>query len=145
MQVQKILFPTDFSSASEAALDQAISLARDANAKLLLLHVAEPLPAYGDVPYYAAAEPDVPELERRLHAVPVDERVRVERRVVVGFPAEQILAQAAKDEVDMIVMGTHGRTGLMRLLMGSIAEHVVRGATCPVLAVKAATPAVAHA
>ena len=117
----------------------------DANARLLLLHVAEPLPAYGDVPYYPLPNPDVAELERRLHAVPVDTRMRVERRVVVGFPAEQILEQAAKEGADIIVMGTHGRTGLMRLLMGSIAEHVVRNATCPVMAVKAAAPTAAPA
>jgi nucleotide-binding universal stress UspA family protein len=145
MQIQTILFPTDFSPASEAALDYAISLARDANAKLLLLHIAEPLPVYGDVPYYGVPEPDKAELERRLHAVSVDTRLRVERRLVAGYPAEQILAEAAKDAVDMIVMGTHGRTGLTRLLMGSVAERVVRGATCPVLAVKTAVPAAAQA
>ena len=145
MQIQTILFPTDFSPASEAALDYAISLARDANARLLLLHVAEPLPVYGDVPYYGVAEPDKTELERRLHAVPVDPRVQVERHLVVGDAPEQILAEAAKEEADMIVMGTHGRTGLMRLLMGSVAERVVRSAICPVLAVKTAVPAAAQA
>ncbi len=144
MQIQKILFPTDFSPASEAALDHAISLARDANAKLLLLHVLEPAGVYGDAPCYGVHEQEFVG-EQRLHAVPVDPRVRVERRVVVGMPAEQILAQAVKDEVDMIVMGTHGRTGMMRLVTGSVAERVMRGATCPVLAVKAAVPAAAQA
>jgi nucleotide-binding universal stress UspA family protein len=144
MKIHKILFPTDFSAASDAALDYAIALARDADAKLLLLHVAEPMQIYGEVPYYGVEDPDFKELERRLHAVPVDERVRVERRVVVGYPAEQILTEAAKDEVDMIVLGTHGRTAMMRLLMGSVAESVIRGATCPVLAVKAAVPTAAR-
>jgi nucleotide-binding universal stress UspA family protein len=145
MQIQTVLFPTDFSPASEAALDYAVSLSRDANAKLLLLHVAEPVPVYGDVPYYGVSEQDKAALEQRLHAVSVDSRLRVERRLVAGYPDEQILAQAAKDQVGMIVMGTHGRTGMMRLVMGSVAERVMRGAICPVLAVKTAVPAAAPA
>jgi universal stress protein A len=140
MNLRTILVPTDFSAASDVALVYAVSLARDAHAKLLLLHVLEPAVLYGNGPYHAAlSEPDIARVERRLQALPVDACVHVERKVVAGSPVEQILAQAANEQVDMVVLGMHGRAGLSRLLMGSVAESVVRSARCPVLAVKPAT------
>lgn len=147
MTTRKILFPTDFSTAGQAALETATALARDRGAKLLIAHVEEPPMAYGGGEfYYGIEQPDREELKRMLSEVlPTDEVVGYEHRLLVGSPATAILYLAEKENVDMIVMPTHGRTGLSRLLMGSIAEEVVRKAKCPVLTIKAATPAPAKA
>ena len=138
MQARKILFPTDFSTLGDEALNYATSFARDTGAKLLIVHVEEPPTAYGggDM-YYGIPDPDTGELRRMLgKVVPKDERVAYEHHYLVGYPAEAILDFAAKQDVDLIVMGSHGRTGVMRYLMGSVAERVVREAQCPVLTVK---------
>ena len=138
MNARKILFPTDFSTLGEAALDLATSLARDRDAKLLIVHVEEPPMAYGGGEmYYGIEEPDRQELMRMLSQVlPTDPAVGYEHRMVLGSPATAIVHLAEKEGVEMIVMPTHGRTGLLRMLMGSVAEEVVRKAKCPVLTVK---------
>src|SRR5262245_58788484 len=135
MNAPKILFPTDFSTAGQAALAMATSLARDHRAKLVIVHVEEPPTAYGGGElYYGVAEPDRDELKRMLAAVvPTDPAVPCEHRLMVGSPATAIVHLAEQEGVEMIVMPTHGRTGLMRVLMGSVAEDVVRKARCPVL------------
>jgi universal stress protein A len=140
MNATKILYPTDFSTVGRTALEMATSLARDRGAKLLIVHVEEPATAYGGGElYYGIDMPDRQELQRMLSAVvPTDPAVGFEHRLVLGSPAGGILHVAEKDKVEMIVMATHGRTGLTRLLMGSVAEEVVRKAKCPVLTVKAA-------
>jgi nucleotide-binding universal stress UspA family protein len=137
--MSKILYPTDFSTAGQTALEMATSLARDRGAKLLIVHVEEPPTAYGGGElYYGIEMPDTKELMRMLkEVVPTDPAVGYEHRLVIGNPAGAILHVAEKDGVDLIVMSTHGRTGLMRMLMGSVAEEVVRKAKCPVLTVKA--------
>jgi nucleotide-binding universal stress UspA family protein len=142
MNAHKILFPTDFSTAGQAALEMATSLARDRGAKLLIAHVEEPPMAYGGGElYYGIEEPNRDELRRMLSEVlPSDPAVGYEHRLMVGSPATAIVHLAEKESVDMIVMPTHGRTGVLRLLMGSVAEEVVRKAKCPVLTVKAAAP-----
>jgi nucleotide-binding universal stress UspA family protein len=138
MNAPKILFPTDFSTSEQAALDMATALARDRGAKLLIVHVEEPPIAYGGELYYGIDEPDRKEIQRMLsEVVPLDASVGYEHRLLMGNPATAIVHVAEKENVDMIVMPTHGRTGLLRLLMGSIAEEVVRKAKCPVLTVKA--------
>jgi universal stress protein A len=138
MKAKKILFPTDFSSCGDAALAYATALARDMGSTILIVHVEEPPMAYGGGEmYYGVAEPDYDELKRMLERVtPSDPAVPCERRLVTGEPARAIVDLATEENVDLIVMGTHGRTGLRRLLMGSIAEAVVRWAPCPVLTVK---------
>ena len=138
MNANKILFPTDFSTLGEAALDLATSLARDRGAKLLIVHVEEPPMAYGGGEmYYGIEEPDRQELMRMLSRVlPTDPGVGYEHRMLIGSPATAIVHLAEKEGVEMIVMPTHGRTGLLRMLMGSVAEEVVRKAKCPVLTVK---------
>jgi len=145
MNAQKILYPTDFSTLGQTALEMATSLARDRGAKLLIVHVEEPPMAYGGGElYYGIEEPTRAELQRMLSEVlPTDPSVGYEHRLMIGAPATGIIHLAEREGVDMIVMPTHGRTGLMRLLMGSVAEEVVRKAKCPVLTVKAAalTPA----
>lgn len=118
----------------------ATSLARDRGAELLIVHVEEPPIAYGGGElYYGIEEPDRHDLQRMLaEVIPTDPMVGYEHRLVMGSPAGSIVHLAEKEGVDMIVMPTHGRTGLTRLLMGSVAEEVVRKATCPVLTIKAA-------
>jgi nucleotide-binding universal stress UspA family protein len=132
---KKILFPTDFSHTGDAAFQMAESLAKERGAKLLIVHVEEPAVAYGGGEfYYGAIEPNTAALRRMLEQiVPRDPTVKYEHRLVVGEPARSIAHLAEEEKVDMIVMGTHGRTGLFRLLMGSVAEAIVRRAPCPVL------------
>ena len=139
MRTHKILFPTDFSTLGQQALEMATSVARDRGAKLLIVHVEEPPTAYGGGEfYYGMTEPERADLKRMLaEVIPADPSVGYEHRLLIGQPAAAIVHLAENEGVDMIVMPTHGRTGLMRLLMGSVAEEVVRKAKCPVLAVKA--------
>lgn len=139
MQANKILFPTDFSTVSDEALRFATMLARDTGAKMLIVHVEEPPTAYGggDM-YYGIPEPDTGALKRMLEALkPDDANVPYEHRMMIGNPADEIVELARRENVDMIVLASHGRTGLLRFLMGSVAERVVREAPCPVLTVKA--------
>jgi nucleotide-binding universal stress UspA family protein len=147
MNAHNILFPTDFSTLGQTALEMATSLARDRGAKLLIVHVEEPPMAYGGCEFYNGLdEPNREELQRMLSkVVPTDLSVGYEHRLMIGTPAGAIVHMAEKEGVDMIVMPTHGRTGLLRMLMGSVAEEVVRKAKCPVLTVKAAAPAPAKA
>lgn len=142
MNAKKILFPTDFSHHSDAALAHATTLAREAGAKLIVVHIEEPPLAYGGGEmYYGVPDPDQTEIKRMLAAVkPKETDVPVEHRLAMGNPADEIVRVANEEKVDMIVMGTHGRSGLGRLLMGSVAEAVVRKASCPVLTFKNPTP-----
>ena len=138
MQARKILFPTDFSPASDAALGHASAMARGTGAELIILHVEEPPLAYGSGEmYYGVSEFNTETIRKMLDAVkPTAADIRVVRRLEIGDPAAEIVRVAKDENVDMIVMGTHGRTGLLRLLMGSVAELVVRRAHCNVLTVR---------
>ena len=138
MKSRRILVPIDFSAGSDAALEMATSLARDGGGSLILAHAEViPLSAAGGEFLYAISEPRTEELLAKLNAVVLrDSHVPVERRLLAGDPADVIIRLAQTEDVDMIVMGTHGRRGLTRLLMGSVAEAVVRAAPCPVLTVK---------
>lgn len=132
-----ILHPTDFSEHSEFAFRLACALARDYKARLVLLHVI-PTPMvvyYGTVPAetwssVAEVKEQLRQLEGRAH------HVRVESQVMEGDAVDMILRAAEETNSDVIVMGTHGRTALPRLLMGSVAESVLRKAPCPVLTAK---------
>lgn len=147
LPIRTILHPTDFSKHSDYALRVAGSLARDYGARLIVLHVlhaAEP-PAWlydrmvGSFPW---TEDCNVVLEQKLR--PIRESgpgLRVEHRVVEGIPPEEILRVAGEGHCDLIVMGTHGRKGMERLRMGSVAEEVMRKAPCPVLTVKDPMPA----
>jgi universal stress protein A len=136
MQTKKILFPTDFSHAGDAALEHAATLARESGATLLIVHVEEPLPAYVGEGYYGLPNPPNPEVRRMLEAIKPPADVKHAHLLLIGDPADEIVRLAEEEEVDLIVLGTHGRTGLSRLLMGSVAEQIVRRATCPVLTFK---------
>jgi nucleotide-binding universal stress UspA family protein len=140
LPIRTILHPTDFSDRSRNALQLAAALARDYRARLVLLHVLpRPVVAYGD----GLVPPDPEDLRAEVReeldrlTVPGPD-LPTDRRVAEGDPAGVILHLAREAPADLIVLGTHGRTGLGRLLMGSVAEQVVRRAPCPVLTV--ATP-----
>jgi nucleotide-binding universal stress UspA family protein len=138
--IETILHPTDFSERADNAFRLACMLAHDYAARLIVVYVAQPpikvIGGYGPVPpmpeEYEHAEAE--EKLRRLESP--DGSVRIERVLREGDVAGEILALAKEAPCDLIVMGTHGRTGLSRLLMGSVAEQVVRRARCPVLTVK---------
>ncbi|HTU17796.1 MAG TPA: universal stress protein [Gemmataceae bacterium] len=133
-----ILHPTDFSEHSEFAFRLACALARDYNARLVLLHVLPPpLVIYAGGPVPAETWPSVEEAKERLHQLEGQaRRVRVESQVLEGDPVDMILRAAEETHSDVIVMGTHGRTALSRLLLGSVAESVLRRSPCPVLTAK---------
>jgi universal stress protein A len=136
LPIRKILHPTDFSDHSRAALDLACALARDYGAELLILHVNRATPIYAPDGIVVGLPVEEPyELRGKLAQVrPEDPRIKYEHKLVDGDPAEQIIKAAAG--MDLIVLGTHGTTGLARLLMGSVAESVLRKAPCPVLTVR---------
>jgi nucleotide-binding universal stress UspA family protein len=138
MKFQRILFPTDFSHTGDAALGMAAALARDNDATLYIVHVQEPPAFYGGGEmYYGMLDPTADELAKMLHAVvPADAEVSHEHHLITGDPATALVEFADSRDIDLIVMGTHGRGGLSRLLMGSVAEAVVRRANCPVLTFK---------
>lgn len=138
MKLNKILVPVDFSTPTRAAVQTATSLAKDHGATIVLLHVEEPPLAYGGGElYYGVEAPDVNALRKMLEEVrPSDPNVFCTRRLVTGDPAAAIVRVAEEEGADMIVMSTHGRTGVTRFLMGSVAEEVVRKAPCPVLTLR---------
>jgi nucleotide-binding universal stress UspA family protein len=138
MNAKRILFPTDYSHTGDAALAFATMLAKESAGRLIIVHVQEaPLAYGGGEMYYGIPEPSTTELLDMLHEVkPTDPSVPVEYRLLTGDPAEAVVRLAEEDDVDMIVLGSHGRTGLTRLLMGSVAEAIVRKAHCPVLVYK---------
>lgn len=134
----KILFPTDFSHCSDMALQYAAEVARAREGKLLIVHAEEPPPVYGGGEwYYGVPEPMRAQLLEMLHKIkPDDTSVPCEYHLLSGSPASAVVAFAKKEDVDLIVMGTHGRTGFLRMLMGSVAEEIVRKAPCPILTIR---------
>lgn len=142
MNLNTIVVATDFSHTSDAALRLATMLARDTRAKLHIVHVSEPRPAYTVAGVYASlpAGNEFADAYRQLQEVrPSDSGVPCEHRLLIGAPADEIVKYAQEQQADMIVIGSHGRTGLGRLLLGSVAEAIVRQAGCPVMTIK--TPA----
>jgi nucleotide-binding universal stress UspA family protein len=135
---QAILHPTDFSRGADYAFRLAMSLARDHGAKLIALHVnPPPLNDFDFQEKDAMFKAQLWEAFHRVEAVdPRVREVRIDTMWVEGDPAREIVRVAKDKECDLIVMGTHGRTGLDRLVMGSVAEKVSRTAPCPVLTAK---------
>lgn len=121
--VREILFATDFSASAEAAGRVARDYARQFGARLHLLHVV-----------WGGTDPAMPPVLRKL-AEELGGASPVVTVVESGSPAAQIVRYAGRHGIDLIVVGTHGRTGLTRALLGSVAERVVRTAPCPVLTV----------
>ena len=146
LPINNILHPTDFSRNSENAWHLACALARDHGATLTLLHVnLIPTMAYGEFGAVPPETYDKQKMETLLEQIqPTDPSLSIQRIVIDGDAAEEIVRHAKETMCDLIVMGTHGRTGLGRLLMGSVAEKVMRGAPCPVLTVKDPVPMAAE-
>jgi nucleotide-binding universal stress UspA family protein len=143
LSMRTILHPTDFSEASRYALQLACALARDHGARLILLHAAElPTAVYGEIPLAMDAASYADELCEKLRQLPVSGLERVKHTVALGTdPVTETVRVAAETPCDLIVMGTHGRRGLRRALLGSVAEQVLRRAPCPVLTVRMPFPA----
>jgi universal stress protein A len=140
VKAQHILVPIDFSPTGGAALEAAAGLARSSGGKLLIVHVVEHQGLSENL-VFSLVEPhlSMKELDEQLRtAIPSDKSVPYEHRLLRGAPIDRILDLAESEQVDLIVIGTHGRRGLDRVLMGSVAEAIVRRAKCPVLAVKQA-------
>lgn len=138
MNVRKILVPVDFSPYGKAAIETATAMARESNAKILFVHVQGPPASLAGNEIYYIGDPENQDTKTELLAVrPTDDTVPFDHLLLVGSAAAGILRVAEDEQVDMIVMPTHGRTGLSRVLMGSVAEEVVRKARCPVLTIKA--------
>ena len=152
MNIKRILVPYDFSESSAAALHYAARFA-DPIARLYIVHVDELLDA--DISVFPL--PDGPYIHdsswgrrrrkvmRQLaRVVQRDTATVYEHHCLAGFPADEILSFAARIHADLIVMGSHGRTGLSRLVTGSVAEQVMRAAKCPVLICKAQPKPIEH-
>jgi nucleotide-binding universal stress UspA family protein len=141
--MKRILYPTDYSELSEYALHFATSLARDCRAELLIVHVSETECCPVGELFDEECEPSAEELKRLEAVRPDDTSVPFEHRLVCPPPsadsvhlADEIVKLARQEDVHAVVMGTHGRTGLNRLMMGSVAETVMWQAPCPVVTVK---------
>jgi nucleotide-binding universal stress UspA family protein len=142
LAIKTILHPTDFSERAAFAFRLACSLARDYGAQLVVLHVAEPPMAFaGEGVLMLPTAVDMQQLRERLQQLrSLDPKIQVDHLLVEGVAATEILRVAEETKCDVIVIGTHGRTGLGRLLMGSVAEQVVRRAPCPVVTAKTPLP-----
>ena len=140
IRLHKILLPVDFSKGSSLATTFAVSLAQEYKAKLHVLHVYDPLPQY-DYLAKEYLEDRKKKLEEALAKVVPDESkatIEVEEIMAEGKPVHHTIVEKAKElGDDVIVIATHGRTGLAQVFLGSVAEHVIRHAACPVLVVRA--------
>lgn len=143
LKIGKILCPVDLSDASTKGFDYALSFAARYKAKLYVQHVIEPVTAlftYENLPgwheVYAEFRAGAEEALNKMIASRAADQVQPETVLQVGDPADLIVKFGRKEAVDLIVMGTHGRRGLDRLVTGSVTERVLRKARCPVLAVR---------
>lgn len=142
--IDRILVPIDFSAYSKEALQYAIPFARKFKAELILLHVVEPAIYPADFNF---GQVGIPSIEDELRGKAVDElnklveketkrRARSSIMVRVGKPFIEIITAAKEENIDLIIMATHGHSGIEQILFGSTAERVVRKAHCPVLTVR---------
>lgn len=144
MEFEKILFPTDFSKYSEVVIPYVVSLAKKYKSKLYMMHVIE---VFLPDPDYLGIYSDISkiyddfekETKRNIHELKSRDEfsgIDLETIIVIGKPFLEIIKTAKEKEIGLIVMGTHGRSGLNHVIFGSTAEKVVRKAPCPVLTVK---------
>lgn len=144
MTFQRILVATDFSPASMPALEQAVALSRDSGAELLIAHafrdVGPPESGYAPAKGYDQWRSDArASVERKLEPLVAEARaegIKARLLALPGFPDEAILEAAAREDVDLIVLGTHGRRGAELFFLGSVASRVVTAAKCPVMTVR---------
>ena len=142
--IDKILLACDFSDNSRQACDYALMLAGKFNAKLILLHViSEPVDLRGFYVPHISFDKLEKEIEEGAHKMmekfcrtALEGFANYETCILSGIPYEEILKKAEEEQVGMIILGTHGRTGIDHFLFGSTAERVVRTAACPVLTVR---------
>lgn len=142
---RKILVPTDFSKHSAHAIDTAADLSRRYEAPVTLAYVFEPVTYALPEGHIMQSPPQLEEMrsafEQRLVEATAEARAAgaldVQSKLLTGPVANEIVDLALQDQFDLIVMGTHGRTGLRHLVLGSVAEKVVRTAPCAVLTVRA--------
>jgi nucleotide-binding universal stress UspA family protein len=145
-QIRKILVPIDLSEQSIVALRYAVSFAGQIGARITLLHVIEPLISYQDMAYIGGVSPDriISLTEQIIARICEQEKVKPvlirQIKVESGVPCEKIIETAKAQKADLIILATHGRTGLAHILLGSTAEKVVRLASCPVFVVRAQPP-----
>jgi len=138
METRSILCPIDASPCSDEALTHAAALARQSGATLQILRVTEVPTAYSQgVPIYSREAAEVAQDRDALRDLEIPAGTNFEKNHRIGDPATEILKFTAEQQVDLIVMGTHGRRGWGRMLFGSVAEKVVRQAPCPVLTYRA--------
>jgi nucleotide-binding universal stress UspA family protein len=151
--ITRLLCPVDFSDCSRHALDRAVAIANRYGASITMLHVLRPVESLipagdgGLYPGFVYTEEDVAQLARELATFAAESGApkNVDTVVVDGNPAREILRQAVETHAGLIVIGTHGRTGVQRLLLGSVTEHVLVKAPCPVLTVPPRAPDVVPA
>jgi nucleotide-binding universal stress UspA family protein len=142
ISLNKILCPIDHSDCSKDALRYAVSFAMKDEAKLLLLHVIDIRSFNEGLDAMSTQIPNEETIEqlrvKLLNCIPEEIRndMDVEAIVSQGIPFAEIISTAKKKEIDMIVIGSHGRTGLSHIMLGSVSEKVVRKAPCPVLTVR---------
>ena len=140
----KILHPTDFSECAVEAERHAVRLVEDLDGELVLVQVLVEAPHYGEGLLNIREAQTIYDAQRKWAEDTLEARcgqwrqsgIKARWRLEVGVPFEEIVKAAEEEHADMIVMGTHGRSGLNRLLLGSVAERVVRLALCPVLTVR---------
>ena len=140
----KILCATDFSDAAAAAVAEAVRVAQRLGAELVFVHVAVERPLYGETLLSMPDVGTVYEAQRRWATDVLEARaaavgaqgVPARYRLEAGSPPETVARVALDEKADMIVVGTHGRSGLPRMLLGSVAERIIRSAPCPVLSVR---------
>jgi len=153
LSFKTLLVPTDFSDHSLRALPYAVSLAERFGAKLKVVYVNEPSLQVSDVAWVAVDDRSsnqnhVERARRQLERIILDQVPRdvpADAEILSGDPVETVVEYARENGVDLIVMATHGRGGISHVLMGSVAEHIVRKAPCPVLTLKQPMPVTANA
>ncbi len=140
IKLKKILVPIDFSPFSDKALRYAEELAGKFHAELHLLHAFETVPIMTEGAYFppdiAAQEEEATRKRLDEQAVNVPDDVKVVRELNSGHPFVEIVRYAQENDISLIIMGTHGRGAIAHMLLGSVAEKVVRKAPCPVLTVR---------
>ena len=144
IELKQVVYTTDFSDFSGAALKYALSFCTEYKAKLYVVHVIEPptyYPEYHD--YVPIVEDLLVRAKERMNKELDDvkklagqQEMEVEGLIREGTPFVEIIKAARENEIDLIVIATHGRTGLSHAIFGSTAEKVIRGAPCPVLSIK---------
>jgi nucleotide-binding universal stress UspA family protein len=146
IKLSRILYPTDFSELSTYALRYALSFSEAYKAKLHCLHVVDEAYQYwaamgpDGVPLGPATEDVMESAEKEMEDFAAENltgiNVEVVKKVIIGRPFMEIIRYARAQDMDLIVLATHGRTGLSHVLLGSVAERVVRKAPCPVLSIR---------